>query len=137
MQDAIPAIPETPIVSMIPQLSVGIGQNQVRRTVGLYTGNYQGVEAVTRNIQLQPGTDLKIDEYIRVFSLSASAPIELLLQYFSEPAQAWASSTTINQLVLWDQLIEKLRIFNRSDNVISIQLNYVRVDAPLEGGEGG
>ena len=124
MQNAIPAAPELQLVTLIPEVKVRIGQNQIRRHVGWYTENYSGEDVRTHNAQIAAGQTLTLEFDIKALVLSCSAPIDVSMTY------GGGVKDSVNKLLVWDQPITKLVLDNGTTEQVEVQLSYI-VETPV------
>lgn len=122
MQNAIPAAPELPVVSLSPEVRVLVGQNQIRRLVSVFAENYQGADVRTSNRRLASLEEVTISEPILALVMDASAPIEFTFAFGNagEPTTV----TTKNKLLVWDQRIESATFRNTTLETVQMQLIY-------------
>lgn len=129
MQNAIPSVPETPVVALIPEVRVYEGQNQIRRAVGLYAMNYQGQDVRTQRRILAPGASFTITEPILALVLSSASPVQVGLTYELVPATP-VTATMNAKLLIWDQALTSLTITNTQTTSTDLQLTYVAIAVP-------
>jgi len=121
MQNAIPPISETPVVSLISELKVYTGQNQIRRNVGFFTKNVQGADVRVINKIFQPNDVMTVPS-IFAMMLSSTAKLELSGTYTDSlgPHVLVMSTSFLN----WDVVTTGVTIQNKQTVPVEMSLIY-------------
>ncbi len=122
MIPVLPTIPETPVVSLIPELRVYAGQNQIRRNVGLFATNIQGAGVQTVTKVLQPNDTFQLNN-VKAFVLSCNQSILVAMTW---DVNSVVQSCIMNsKLLMWDQALSTLNVSNNASVVTQLTLVYV------------
>lgn len=121
MQNAIPPIVETPMVSLISELKVYSGQNQIRRNVGFFTNNTQGSEIQVVNKIFQPNDSMTVP------AMNAMVLVSTGKLYFTG---TYTDGAGAHNLVLstsysvWDASLTTVTIQNKQTVPVEMSLIY-------------
>jgi hypothetical protein len=128
MQNAIPASAEAPMVSLITELAVSTGQNQIRRAAGFFANNVQGQTVNKQTLIMEPGATQTVED-IAALVLASSQTLELTLGYELVASTPLTAVIHAKQLML-DQALQTLQLKNLSSVQAQVTLIYVG-PAPL------
>lgn len=121
MQNAIPGDAETPIVSMIPEVRVYTGQNQIRRNAGFFTQNFQAKEVRTIGRIFAPAEQMT---FTAMDTLVLVATDKLTVTFTYMDGATARTATLKSGFLIWDVAITSVTIANTSTAGVQVSLIY-------------